>query len=241
YLSVERDGEKGEGMVFGDLAEIEHALALGAVSLHARIKARFTTKDADGKDVTKVFQTTPGRMMIADCLPRENGMDPSHANELMTKKSISKLIDVVYRNCGQKATVIFCDRVMALGFREAARAGISFGKDDMLIPKSKDKLVADTRKLVNEYERQYADGLITRGEKFNKVVDAWSACTDKVADAMMDAAGASAGELNSVFMMAHSGARGSKNQMKQLAGMRGLMAKPSGEIIETPIVSNFKE
>jgi DNA-directed RNA polymerase subunit beta' len=249
YLSTEREGEPGEGMAFADLAEIEHALSAGSVSLHTRIKARFITKDENNKDVAKVYNTTPGRMMIADCLPREFGMDPKLANELMTKKAVGKLIDIVYRLCGQKATVIFCDRVMALGFKEAAKAGISFGKDDMLIPKSKEKLVADTRKQVNEYEKQYADGLITRGEKFNKVVDAWSACTDKVADAMMEAAGTPTidkvtgrvGELNSVFMMAHSGARGSKNQMKQLAGMRGLMAKPSGEIIETPIVSNFKE
>jgi DNA-directed RNA polymerase subunit beta' len=249
YLSIERENEPGEGMVFADLAEIEHALSAGSITLHTRIKARFWTKDEKGKDVSKIYDTTPGRMMIADCLPREYGMDPKLANELMTKKAVGKLIDIVYRNCGQKATVIFCDRVMALGFREAAKAGISFGKDDMLVPKAKDKLVADTRKLVNEYEKQYADGLITRGEKFNKVVDAWSACTDKVADAMMDAAGTPTidketgrvGELNSVYMMAHSGARGSKNQMKQLAGMRGLMAKPSGEIIETPIVSNFKE
>jgi DNA-directed RNA polymerase subunit beta' len=249
YLSIERDGEPGQGMMFSDLAEIEHALAAGAVTLHAKVKARFTTRDEMGRDVVKVFDTTPGRMMIADCLPRENGMDPALANELMTKKAVSKLIDTVYRNCGQKATVIFCDRIMALGFREAAKAGISFGKDDMLVPAAKEKLVAETRKQVSEYERQYADGLITRREKFNKVVDAWSACTDKVADAMMESAGSTrsdpatgrVGELNSVFMMAHSGARGSKNQMKQLAGMRGLMAKPSGEIIETPIVSNFKE
>src|SRR6185295_1495404 len=167
YLSIEKDNEPGsykedkKGLplqgLYGDLAEIEHALAVGTVSLHARIKARFITRTEDGKEIAKVFQTTPGRMMIADCLPRERGMDPSVANELMTKKSIGKLIDMVYRNCGQKATVIFCDRIMALGFREAAKAGISFGKDDMLIPKSKDKFVADTRKLVNEYERQYAD------------------------------------------------------------------------------------
>ncbi len=249
HLSVERDNEPGEGSVFADLAEIEHALDSGAVSLHARIKARFTSKDEDGNDVSKIYESTPGRMKIADCLPREVGMDPSQVNELMTKKSIGALIDTVYRNCGQKATVIFCDRIMALGFQEAAKAGISFGKNDMVIPEAKDKLVAETRKLVSEYERQYADGLITRREKFNKVVDAWSACTDKVADAMMDAAGTPevdpetgrTGAPNSVFMMAHSGARGSKNQMKQLAGMRGLMAKPSGEIIETPIVSNFKE
>ncbi|MEL6829478.1 MAG: DNA-directed RNA polymerase subunit beta', partial [Pseudomonadota bacterium] len=148
-----------------------------------------------------------------------------------------------------KATVIFADQLMGLGFREAAKAGISFGKDDMKIPASKQKLVDQTKELVTEYERQYADGLITRGEKYNKVVDAWSTCTDKVADAMMDVAGEAIfndetglqEETNSVFMMAHSGARGSKNQMKQLAGMRGLMARPDGSIIETPIISNFKE
>ena len=145
--------------------------------------------------------------------------------------------------------MIFCDKIMELGFREACKAGISFDKDDMVIPPAKAKLVADTQKQVAEFERQYADGLITRGEKYNKVVDAWSTCTDKVADAMMDSAGEKhldkatgrLQETNSVFMMAHSGARGSKNQMKQLAGMRGLMAKPSGDIIETPITSNFKE
>ena len=154
----------------------------------------------------------------------------------MTKKEIGNLIDVVYRHCGQKATVIFADRIMQLGFREAAKAGISFGMADMVVPKAKDKLVEETRQRVSEYEKQYADGLITKGEKYNKVVDAWSKCTDKVADAMMDESSnvrrkertAACGELNSVFMMAHSGARGSKNQMKQLAGMRGLMAKPSG-------------
>jgi len=197
----------------------------------------------------RVIETTPGRFMIASLLPKEKGMRPEIVNDLMTKKAVGKLIDEVYRNCGQKATVIFCDKLMELGFREAAKAGISFGKDDMVIPDAKAKLVEDTRKQVAEYERQYADGLITRGEKYNKVVDAWSTCTDKVADAMMEAAGtaevdAETGrqmETNSVFMMAHSGARGSKNQMKQLAGMRGLMAKPSGEIIETPITSNFKE
>ena len=249
YVSIERENEPGEGMSFADLAEIEHALASNVITLHTKIKARFETRDAEGRKISRIYSTTPGRMMVADCLPREFGMDPTVTNELMTKKAVGKLIDTVYRNCGQKATVIFCDRIMALGFREAAKAGISFGKDDMVVPVAKDKLVGETRKLVAEYERQYADGLITRGEKFNKVVDAWSACTDKVADAMMEAAGSPTidresgrtGELNSVFMMAHSGARGSKNQMKQLAGMRGLMAKPSGEIIETPIVSNFKE
>ncbi|MEO0714573.1 MAG: DNA-directed RNA polymerase subunit beta', partial [Pseudomonadota bacterium] len=249
YLSIEKENEPGEGMAISDVDELEHALDGGHLSLHAKIKARFDGVDADGNPDVRVIDTTPGRFMIASLLPKLPGMRPELVNELMTKKAISRLIDEVYRVCGQKATVIFCDKVMELGFREAAKAGISFGKDDMKIPDAKAKLVEETRAQVAEYERQYADGLITRGEKYNKVVDAWSTCTDKVADAMMDAAGEAAvdpetgrqRETNSVFMMAHSGARGSKNQMKQLAGMRGLMAKPSGEIIETPITSNFKE
>ena len=259
YLSLDKDNEPGsyaeskEGApirgIYADYAEIEHALQSGVLSLHAKIKARYEGVDAEGEPVTRVIDTTPGRYMIASILPREKGMSPELTNTLMTKKNIGRLIDEVYRNCGQKATVIFCDQLMALGFREAAKAGISFGKDDMVIPPAKAKLVQETRDRVAEYERQYAEGLITRGEKYNKVVDAWSTCTDKVADAMMDVAGEAqvdsetgrAKETNSVFMMAHSGARGSKNQMKQLAGMRGLMARPDGSIIETPIISNFKE
>ncbi len=259
YLSMDKDGEIGEYKeskdgapiqgLYSGIDEIEHALDNGLVTLHTKIKARFEGVDEEGNAETRVIDTTPGRFMIASLLPKMKGMRAEIVNDLMTKKAISKLIDEVYRICGQKATVIFCDRLMELGFREACKAGISFGKDDMKIPDAKAVLVDETRKQVSEYERQYADGLITRGEKYNKVVDAWSTCTDKVADAMMDAAGETTTdeetgrqtETNSVFMMANSGARGSKNQMKQLAGMRGLMAKPSGEIIETPIVSNFKE
>jgi DNA-directed RNA polymerase subunit beta' len=161
----------------------------------------------------------------------------------MTKKDVSFVIDEVYRHCGQKETVIFADRIMGLGFRNACTSGISFGKDDLIIPDAKKKLVDDTEQLVESYERQYLDGLITKGEKYNKAVDAWSRCTDLVADAMMaEIQKIEPGKpVNSVFMMADSGARGSAAQMKQLAGMRGLMAKPSGEIIETPIISNFKE
>jgi DNA-directed RNA polymerase subunit beta' len=159
------------------------------------------------------------------------------------------MIDAVYRHCGQKETVIFCDRIMALGFAQAFRAGISFGKDDMVIPETKSKLVTDTQQLAKEYEQQYNDGLITQGEKYNKVVDAWAKCTDRVAEEMMkrissvqrDPKTGRQRPMNSIYMMSHSGARGSPAQMKQLAGMRGLMAKPSGEIIETPIISNFKE
>ena len=159
------------------------------------------------------------------------------------------MIDAVYRHTGQKETVIFCDRIMQLGFTQACKAGISFGKDDMVIPETKAKLVADTRTLAGEYEQQYNDGLITQGEKYNKVVDAWAKCTDRVADEMMkriqsvefDKKTGRQKPVNSIYMMSHSGARGSPAQMKQLAGMRGLMAKPSGEIIESPIISNFKE
>src|SRR5207302_281776 len=161
---------------------------------------------------------------------------------------ISSVIDQVYRHCGQKETVIFCDRIMALGFYNAFKAGISFGKDDMVVPHGKWKIVDTTRTLAKDFEQQYNDGLITHGEKYNKVVDAWSKATEEIAKEMMkeisatkkNAKGADA-DINSIYMMAHSGARGSPAQMRQLAGMRGLMAKPSGEIIETPIISNFKE
>jgi DNA-directed RNA polymerase subunit beta' len=248
YLSVENENEPGEGMAFASRAEMEAALESGVVSLHAKIKARWEGIDEDGNPITKVIDTTPGRKMIIDLLPKHAKMQPEVVGELLTKKAIGALIDQVYRHCGQKATVIFCDKIMGLGFKEAAKAGISFGKDDMLIPDAKADLVGATRALVADYEQQYVDGLITKGEKYNKVVDAWAKCTDNVADAMMDEISKTTvgedgrtSEINSVYMMAHSGARGSKNQMKQLAGMRGLMAKPSGEIIETPIISNFKE
>ena len=243
YLSMERDGELGEGMVFTDIAEIEHALQNRVVSVHAKIKARYDTVDGNGDPVTLTVDSTPGRMVLAEELPRNPKVPFSLINALLRKKDITEVIDVVYRHCGQKETVIFCDHIMSLGFRYAAKAGISFGKDDMLIPATKVKMVSDTEKQVKEFEQQYQDGLITQGEKYNKVVDAWSHCTERVADAMMGEISKmeDGKDINAVFMMAHSGARGSAAQMKQLAGMRGLMAKPSGEIIETPIISNFKE
>ncbi|MEX0838286.1 MAG: DNA-directed RNA polymerase subunit beta', partial [Parvibaculum sp.] len=249
YVTIEKQNEPGEGMVFSSVAEIEHALAAKAVTLHAKVKARYTTKDADGNDLTQVVDTTPGRMLVGELLPKHPNVPFDLVNRLLTKRDISRMIDVVYRHCGQKETVIFCDQIMALGFRQAFRAGISFGKDDMVIPEEKARLVEETRSLTTEYEQQYIDGLITQGEKYNKVVDAWAKCTDRVADVMMqkisavqvDAETKREKQINSIYMMAHSGARGSPAQMKQLAGMRGLMAKPSGEIIETPIISNFKE
>ncbi|MBC6416955.1 MAG: DNA-directed RNA polymerase subunit beta', partial [Rhodospirillales bacterium] len=163
-------------------------------------------------------------------------------NRVLTKREISEVLDTVYRYCGQKETVVFADSIMALGFYYANRAGISFGKDDLIIPDAKHRLVEEAQTQVKEFEQQYQDGLITRGEKYNKVVDVWSTATDRVAEEMMKGMSVVKGrDVNSVYMMAHSGARGSPAQIKQLAGMRGLMAKPSGEIIETPIISNFKE
>jgi DNA-directed RNA polymerase subunit beta' len=243
YITMDREGEKGEGMVFADVKEIQSALDAKAVSLHARVKARYRTIDETGKPIVVRVDTTPGRMLLSEVLPRNTKVPFSLINRLLTKKDVQNVIDIVYRHCGQKETVIFADRIMGLGYSHACRAGISFGKDDLVIPPSKTVLVGETENRVKEYEQQYQDGLITQGEKYNKVVDAWSKCTDDVADAMMkEISTPKPGKpINSVYMMAHSGARGSAAQMKQLAGMRGLMAKPSGEIIETPIISNFKE
>ena len=249
YLSIAMDKEPGEGMVFGSIAEIQHALDAKAVTLHAKIKGRFRTVDEKNKPASHIYETTPGRMLLGDLLPRNPNVPFELINRLLTKKDISHMIDVVYRHCGQKETVIFCDRIMGLGFSYACRAGISFGKDDMVIPETKDAIVHKTSDLVREYEQQYNDGLITRGEKYNKVVDTWTECTEQVAKEMMkrissvqrDAKTGREKPINSIYMMSHSGARGSPAQMKQLAGMRGLMTKPSGEIIETPIISNFKE
>src|SRR5690554_3241008 len=248
YLSMVRDGEPGEGMILGSAAEARHALEAGTVTLHAKVKGRFRSLDENGNEVVQLYDTTPGRMILGELLPQQPGVKFELVNQLLTKKAISNMIDAVYRHCGQKETVIFCDRIMQLGFTQAFKAGISFGKDDMLIPDSKHGLVEKTAELAKEYEQQYNDGLITQGEKYNKVVDAWAKCTDQVAEEMMARIRAVEKDengrqkpMNSIYMMSHSGARGSPQQMRQLAGMRGLMAKPSGEIIETPIISNFKE
>jgi len=249
HLSLMSEKEPGEGMAFADMGEIEHALQTGSVTMHTKIKGRVKVYDEAGVATTKIVETTPGRMMIGQLLPKHRAVPFETANQLMTKKVIQKMIDTVYRGCGQKETVIFCDRIMDLGFRHACRAGISFGKDDMVIPASKAKIVDAARKQVEEFEQQYNDGLITQGEKYNKVVDAWAKCGDKVAEEMMKGIAAITFDketgrqkpINSVYMMSHSGARGSPAQMKQLAGMRGLMARPDGSIIETPITANFKE
>src|SRR5256885_622957 len=274
YLSIMSEGEPGEFKYFADdeikriygpdaakykgakipkqgfyknFATLEHALHAKAVTLHAKIKYRWEGIDEKGAPVRKEYDTTPGRVMLGNVLPKSVKVPFNVVNKHRTKGEIPNILDQVYRHCGQKETVIFCDRIMALGFHNAFKAGISFGKDDMVVPASKWKIIERTREDAKEFEQQYNDGLITQGEKYNKVVDAWSKCTEQIADEMIKEISAvkkvdgRAAQVNSIYMMAHSGARGSPAQMRQLAGMRGLMAKPSGEIIETPIISNFKE
>jgi len=248
YLSMESEKEPGEGMAFGTMSEVHQALFNKNVTLHTKIIARVPQTDENGQLYMKRVNTTPGRLLLGETLPKSHKVPFETINRLLTKKEIGDVIDTVYRHTGQKETVLFADAIMALGFRHAFQAGISFGKDDMVIPAAKAVLVDKTKAEVKDFEQQYQDGLITQGEKYNKVVDAWSKCGDLVAGEMMKEISAKKkrpdgreAQINSIYMMAHSGARGSQAQMKQLAGMRGLMAKPSGEIIETPILSNFKE
>ena len=246
YLSqqpIQKDKIEG---YFINNSEIEHGLEIGQIKVHSTIISRFETVDNEGNRKIEKYTSTAGRFLLANLLPKNKDIKFSLIDRLLPKKIVSEIIDMVFRFCGQKKTVIFCDKLKDLGFKHAFKAGISFGKDDLIIPANKGQLIDETKKLITDYENQYSEGLITRGEKYNKVVDAWSKCTDKVAGEMMK--GISATEttkeglkINSVFMMADSGARGSAAQMKQLAGMRGLIAKPSGEIIESPITSNFKE
>ena len=242
YLTYDADGLKGEGMVFSDFNEVQLALNEKVVDLHSKIKCRLEYVDDNGDVKYGLVETTPGRILVSETLPKHKNVPFSLVNRLIRKKEIGEIIDTIYRHCGQKETVLFVDKIMTLGFTNACKAGISFGKDDLIVPDAKKTLIEETEKQVKEFEQQYQNGLITKGEKYNKVVDIWAACTDKIADEMMkNISKIENGYINSVYMMAHSGARGSAAQMRQLAGMRGLMAKPNGEIIEQPIISNFKE
>ena len=234
--------------IFSNVDEIEQAIDEKVISLHSCVISRYDSIDKDGNKITVKYKSTAGRFILSSILPKHHKIKFSLIDRILSKKHVSEIIDLVYRYCGQKETVLFCDNIKTLGFKHAFKAAISFGKDDLLIPKTKVKLIADAKKQVEGYEDQYSEGLITRGEKYNKVVDVWSKCTDLVANEMMKEISSATKtksndriETNSVFMMANSGARGSAAQMKQLAGMRGLIAKPSGEIIETPITANFKE
>ena len=248
YLSQASKKDNKPRGIFSNIDEIEQALENKSISLHTKIISKFETVNDTNKTIKIKYTSTAGRFLLANLLPKNKNIKFTLVDRLLTKRNVSELIDTIFRYCGQKETVIFCDRLKTLGFKHAFKAGISFGKDDLIIPNSKINLINDTKKKIEDYEKQYSDGLITRGEKYNKVVDIWSKCTDTVANEMMKEISSAEKtydddriETNSVYMMADSGARGSQAQMKQLAGMRGLIAKPSGEIIETPIISNFKE
>ncbi len=246
YLSQPPVQTKKVDGYFVNTTEIEHALEIGQIKVHSRIVSRFETVDEKGNKKFEKHISTAGRFLLSNLIPKNLNNKFSLVDRLLPKKIVSEVIDHVFRFSGQKSTVIFCDKLKDLGFKHAFKAGISFGKDDLVIPDNKQQLIDETKKLISDYEGQYAEGLITRGEKYNKVIDAWSKCTDRVASEMMKRISATeitddGLKINSVFMMADSGARGSAAQMKQLAGMRGLIAKPSGEIIESPITSNFKE
>ena len=235
WLTKERVGAKGEGKVFGSTEEVRIAFDAREMEEHARIKVRI-----DGN----LVQTTVGRVVLSEVLPP--GMPFSYANKLMTKKEVTKLIDAVYRQSGHRETVMFLDKIKDAGFTYATRAGVSICIDNMHIPSKKEELLGKAQREVNEIERQYAEGLITNGERYNKVIDIWAHATEQVAGEMMKELGAGGDpskdeSFNPIFMMADSGARGSSQQIRQLGGMRGLMAKPSGEIIETPITANFRE
>ena len=254
YLTRERVGARGEGMVFGDVDEVHRAYETGAAELQARVRVRITetVQRPSGERVkeTRLRDTTVGRALLSTVLPEALPFDV--INRDMNKKSISGLINTCYRRVGLKDTVIFADRLMYMGFSHATRAGISIGVDDMVVPDDKGAIISRAEEGVKEIEQQYASGLVTKGERYNKVIDIWSHTNDQVAKAMMDKLGSetvsdAAGRevrqasFNSIFMMADSGARGSAAQIRQLSGMRGLMAKPDGSIIETPITANFRE
>jgi DNA-directed RNA polymerase subunit beta' len=253
FMTRERVGADGEGMSFSDIGEVHRAYETRQVHLQARIKVRINESVlVEGQKVPRrrLVETTVGRALLSEVLPE--GLSFDIVNQDMTKKAISATINACYRQLGLKDTVIFADRLMYTGFAYATRASVSFGIDDIVIPEQKVKIVAAADREVKEIQDQYASGLVTNGERYNKVVDIWSRANDQVAKAMMEKLGSeeatdSRGKkqrqksFNSIFMMADSGARGSAAQIRQLAGMRGLMAKPDGSIIETPITANFRE
>ena len=254
YMTREMINAKGEGMRFTDVAEAKRAYESGCAALHAKVTVRITdwVENEAGRRVAQVrtVDTTVGRAIVSEILP--DGMAFETVDRDMTKKNISNLLNLVYRQLGLKESVVFADQLMYLGFRYATLAGVSIGVEDMAVPDNKGELIGSAEAEVREIESQYSQGLVTNGERYNKVVDIWSAANDQVAKSMMDSLGTEAvvnrdGEtvsqksFNSIFMMADSGARGSAAQIRQLAGMRGLMAKPDGSIIETPITANFRE
>jgi DNA-directed RNA polymerase subunit beta' len=255
YTTRDRINAKGEGLIFADTGEVQRAFDAGEVDLNARVNVRLTEylKDKDSGEfiaTTKVWETTAGRALLSEILPK--GLPFSNLNKALKKKEISKLINVSFRKCGLKETVVFADKLLQAGFRLATRAGISICIDDMLVPQEKHEIIRRAQTEVKEIEKQYVSGLVTSGERYNKVVDIWGKSGDEVSKVMMaklskemvtDRHGNQVQQesFNSIYMMADSGARGSAAQIRQVAGMRGLMAKPDGSIIETPITANFRE
>ena len=254
YMTRSRVQAKGEGMVFADIDEARRAYETGVVELHASVRVRVplheTTEDGESRTVNKLVETTVGRALLSTLLPE--GLSFDVINRDMSKKAISNVINECYRNLGLKQAVVFADRLMYTGFRFATTAGISIGVNDMVVPETKESILAAAESEVKEIQEQYSSGLVTDGERYNKVVDIWSRTNDQIAKAMMDKLGTETVKdaqgqdvkqesFNSIYMMADSGARGSAAQIRQLAGMRGLMAKPDGSIIETPITANFRE
>lgn len=254
YMTRSLENKKGEGMAFANIAEVKRAYDNRVVELHAKVKVRITevVTDEDGnkQNKTSIVDTTIGRALLAEILPE--GLPFALANVELTKKNISRLINSSYRQLGLKDTVVFADKLMYTGFAYATRAGVSIGIDDMLIPDEKKGILTEAEAEVLEIQEQYQSGLVTAGERYNKVVDIWSRTNERIAKAMMDTIGTekvvnAKGEtidqksMNSLYIMADSGARGSQAQIRQLAGMRGLMARPDGSIIETPIKANFRE
>ena len=251
YMSREKPNAKGEGMIFSDVEEVHRAYQEKIVDLQAKVRVRIKIKDdSSDESITKIVETTAGRSVLAELLPKE--IPFSYINRDLDKKAISELFDVSYRLAGLKATVVLADQIMYTGFRYSTRAGVSIGVNDMVIPTQKTKMVQNAEKEVKEIEKQYNSGLLTSGERYNKVVDIWSHTNDQVSQAMMKQLGTESTKIssgksvehksfNSIYMMADSGARGSAAQIRQLSGMRGLMAKPDGSIIETPITANFRE
>ncbi|MGL4233339.1 MAG: DNA-directed RNA polymerase subunit beta', partial [Casimicrobium sp.] len=254
YATREKINARGEGMVFSDIHEVSRAYETRMVEIHAKVKVRLrqVTFGANGERIEELRreETTVGRALLSEILPE--GLPFSVINKPLKKKEISKLINASFRRCGLRATVVFADKLMQAGFRLATRAGFSFAADDMLVPKEKTGIIDAAQTQVKEIQQQFASGLVTSGERYNKVVDIWGAAGDDIARAMMSQLGSQMvtdregkqvrqDSFNSIFMMADSGARGSAAQIRQLAGMRGLMAKPDGSIIETPITANFRE
>ncbi len=242
YISLIDGEHKKDSPIFANMDEVKLAIENKTITLHTPIVSRFETVDENGNAIVSTVKTTAGRMMLGEILPKKPNMPFELVNQVMTKKKIEDLLSITYDRCGPKDMIIVADRLKDTGFEQAAKSGISFCQDDILVPSEKPKIIADAEKQVNEIDEQYQNGLISRGEKYNKVVDLWGRTTAKVANlAMKTLADTTGANWNSVHMMADSGARGSKTQIQQLAGMRGTMAKPNGDIIEIPIISNFKE